>query len=423
MYYKNLWGEYMILDNKHQLREVVFNAVENVQVVDAHTHLYSKDFKELLSWGIDELLTQNEIIAEFFKYSTLTSDYFFKLSKNEQADLVWKTLFIEHSPLSEAQRGIITILSKLGINTLWNDLSYIRDHFNKVQINEYIDKVLEVSKVKAIVMTNNPLNEAERKVLEDFDNRDSRFKSALEVSGILNNYKDNYKKLREMGYKVSNRVDEKSIKEIKRFFEEWAKKMSAVYVLATLPPDFFLPEAYEREKIMKSCIMPVCKELNLPFVMMVGVKKAHNDLNKEIIDSMGRARIEAVEYMCKMYPENKFMVTMLSRENQHELTVAAKRFKNLNLFGGCWSLSNPTLLEETTRIRLETLGLSFIPEYSGARVLEHLISKWDSSRKVISKVLYDKYNDLLDAGWPITEEQIVKDVEYFFNGNFRNFTT
>lgn len=413
----------MILGYKYQIMEAISKAVENVQVVDHHTYLYSSDFKELLSWGIDELLTQSEIVAEFFKYSTITSEHFFKLSKNEQSDLVWKTLFIEHSPLSECQRSIITILTKLGIDILWNDLSYIRDYFNRLQVDDYINKVLEIAKVKFIVMTNNPLNDQERRTWENNSYKDSRFKAALEVSYILNNYKDNYKKLREMGYEVNNRVDEKSIKEIKRFFQEWAKKMSAVYLVATLPPDFFLPEAYEREKIMKSCIMPVCKELNLPFVMMVGVKKANDDANKEIIDSMGRARLEAVEYMCKMYPENKFMVTMLSRENQHELAVATKRFKNLSLFGGSWSLSNPTLMEETIRIRVETLGLSFIPEYSGARVLEQLISKWDNSRKVITKVLCDKYNNLLEAGWPITEEQIEKDVEYFFNGHFNNFTT
>lgn len=413
VYYKNLWGEYMIL-NKDHLMEVVFNEVNNVQVIDSHTHLFSKDFNELISWGIDELLTENDIVTEFFKYSNVNSENFFKLSKEEQADLVWNTLFIEHSPLSESQKSIITILSKLGLNTS-KDLNQIRKYFSSIKIDEHINKVLEAAGVKQVVMSYNPLNEIEGDMKIDFHNIDPRFKASLDVSDILNSYKDNYKKLRKLGYCVSNRLDARTIEEINRFLLDWAEKVSAIYLFATLPPDFFLPEAFDREKIMKNCIMPVCRELQIPFAMMIGTKKICKDSN-ELTESLGRARLEAVEYMCIKYPENKFLVTMLSRENQHELAVAAKRFKNLDLFGCWWFLSDSALMEETIRIRMESLGLSFIPGYSDASVLEQLIAKWDRSRKVISKVLFHKYSDLLEDNWTITEEQIKIDVEYFLNG-------
>ncbi len=103
------------------------------------------------------------------------------------------------------------------------------------------------------------------------------------------------------------------------------------------------------------------------------------------------------------------MVTMLSRENQHELCVAARKFGNLLPFGCWWFLNNPTLIEEITRMRLELLGTTFAPQHSDARVLDQLIYKWDHSRRLIGNVLVDKYADAMEAGFHITEQHIRDD--------------
>ena len=81
----------------------------------------------------------------------------------------------------------------------------------------------------------------------------------------------------------------------------------------------------------------------------------------------------------------------------------------------------PSLIEEITRMRFEMLGSSIIPQHSDARVLDQLIYKWTHSRKIIADVLYDKYKDLTDTGWTLTEEEIRRDVEKLFGGAFRDF--
>jgi hypothetical protein len=48
-------------------------------------------------------------------------------------------------------------------------------------------------------------------------------------------------------------------------------------------------------------------------------------------DSVGAADVGAVERLCAAFPENKFLCTMLARENQHALCVAARKFRNLHL--------------------------------------------------------------------------------------------
>jgi hypothetical protein len=112
---------------------------------------------------------------------------------------------------------------------------------------------------------------------------------------------------------------------------------------------------------------------------------------------------------------------MLSRENQHELCVTARKFNNLLLFGCWWFLNNPSIIEEMTRERLEMLGLSFMPQHSDARVLDQLIYKWTHSRKIIADVLADKYEDLADAGRKISEEDIRRDVADLLGNVFDRF--
>jgi hypothetical protein len=112
---------------------------------------------------------------------------------------------------------------------------------------------------------------------------------------------------------------------------------------------------------------------------------------------------------------------MLARENQHELAVAARKFGNLMVFGCWWFVNNPSLIEEIMRMRLELLGTSFIPQHSDARILDQLIYKWDHSRRVIGKVLIDKYSDLLQAGWKVTKPEIQRDARFFLRDNFVEF--
>jgi hypothetical protein len=112
---------------------------------------------------------------------------------------------------------------------------------------------------------------------------------------------------------------------------------------------------------------------------------------------------------------------MLARENQHELCVAARKFGNLMVFGCWWFLNNPSLIEEIERMRVELLGTSFIPQHSDARVLDQLIYKWDHSRRVIGKVLINKYEDLAATGWNVNQAEIERDVRLLLRDNFLNF--
>jgi len=70
---------------------------------------------------------------------------------------------------------------------------------------------------------------------------------------------------------------------------------------------------------------------------------------------------------------------------------------------------------------LELIGLSVTPQHSDARVLDQLIYKWQHSRHAITEVLIDKYADLADTGWELSDTEIGRDVKNLFGGAFENF--
>src|SRR6266508_1789376 len=105
-----------------QLRREVTDVVKTTPVIDVHTHLLAPQFGEMSLFGIDELLTYHYLIVETFRSNEIKPEHFWRMNTIEQADLVWKTLFVENTPLSEATRGVITVLNALGLDAETADL-------------------------------------------------------------------------------------------------------------------------------------------------------------------------------------------------------------------------------------------------------------------------------------------------------------
>jgi len=189
----------------------------------------------------------------------------------------------------------------------------------------------------------------------------------------------------------------------------------------SLPDDFRFPHNDIRDRVIREVVLPTAREHRLPFAMMIGVRRRVNSALRDAGDGVGRADLRAVERMCDENPDLRFLATFLSRENQHELCVSARKFSNLMPFGCWWFLNNPSIASEITLERLEMLGTSFIPQHSDARVLEQLIYKWKHSRRFIADSLTTTYERLLESGRQVTHNEIERDVKRLFSGNFREW--
>ena len=410
------------MDELTPMRQLVRRIVNETPVLDMHTHIYPPTFGPLLLWGVDELLTYHYLVAEVYRVAPLPYERFWAMSKTEQADHIWKHLFIERSPISEACRGVLTVLQALGLDTArQRDLTAARQYFNSTTAEKYVDTVFAKAKVKAAVMTNDPFDDLERPAWLERRGFDGRFQAVLRIDPLLRGWEKAVPRLREWGYNVRGDLSPTDVDAVKRFLLDWIGRMRPRYMAVSLPPSFVFPEDSPRAKIIEHCIMSVGREAGLPFAMMIGARLGVNPDLRLAGDGTGRADVASVDALCQQFPQNRFFVTMLSRENQHELCVSTRKHPNLMLFGCWWFLNNPTFIRDMTSQRMEMLGLSFVPQHSDARVLDQLIYKWAHSREIIADVLAEKYADLARTGWPVNEAEIRRDVNNLLAENFDKF--
>lgn len=403
------------------LTRKVEEIVAAVPVDDIHTHLYDPAFGELLLWGIDDLLVYHYLVAEGFRYLSLPYEQFWKLTKRQQADLIWEQLFLKHSPISESCRGVLTTLNFLGLDVKKRDLAALRQWFAGQNVQDYTTRCMELAKVRSICMTNSPFDDLERPVWEKDFPRDDRFKTALRIDPLLISWEAAGPRLVEWGYKVKPELGVKTMSEVRRFLEDWSKRMNPEFLMVSLAPDFEYPDESPCAQLIEKAVLPHCREFDLPFAIMPGVRRAVNPDLRLAGDGVGATELTSVQNLLASHPKNKFLCTILARENQHELCVLARKFRNLHIFGCWWFTNIPILIDEITRMRLELLGLSFTAQHSDARVLDQIIYKWDHSRRVISRILGEKYEAIAESGWEPTMAEIDRDVKALFGGSYREF--
>src|SRR5580693_2723299 len=135
---------------EEQIPVAVEDALAATQFVDIHTHLYPPSFGKLGLWGIDELLTYHYLEAEFFRSSDTKPDQYFALSKKQQADAIWRVLFVENTPISESTRGVIAVLKAFGLPTNGENLDEARAFFDKQSLDAHIRRVFEMAGISTV---------------------------------------------------------------------------------------------------------------------------------------------------------------------------------------------------------------------------------------------------------------------------------
>jgi hypothetical protein len=127
-------------------------------------------------------------------------------------------------------------------------------------------------------------------------------------------------------------------------------------MIAWTPHDFQLGISLEdsivngSNEYFSEALMKVCEELNLPIALKIG---AHCNTNGKVLVQL-----------CTRFPKVRFLATFLSERNLHESCVLAKKFPNLHICGCWWYSNSPSIVQEATQARLETLGMAFTVQCS-----------------------------------------------------------
>jgi hypothetical protein len=316
---------------------------------------------------------------------------------------------------------VTAVLEAFGLRADAADLREARQFFAAQEPVAYIPKVFELAGISEVVMTNDPLDPLEAPIWERGAAPDSQFHAVLRLDRILNKWPEHWPALASKGYAVDAHCTGSSTEEVRRFLSDWQARMRPVYMAVSLPDTFQFPDDGVRSRLLAEAVLPACRSFNIPLSLMIGVRYQVNPALRLAGDAVGRADLSALERLAAGYPENRFLVSVLSRENQHELCVYARKFSNLMPFGCWWFLNNPSIVEEITRERLEMLGTSFIPQHSDARVLEQVIYKWRNTRRTLGPILTNTYGLLVEDGRAVTRTEIRRDITRLFRSNFEQF--
>jgi len=355
-------------------------------------------------------------------------------------------LFLERSPISEAQLGVLTCLRKFGLgeHLLQKDLAAIRAWFEKQNSLEHTDRVFELAGLRYVVMTNVPFDQREADTwvrptaqidanTHCFEETDvleqtfcsKRFKTALRCDPIL---KGDWGTI--SACLVAPGLPD-TLDSARTFLRAWAKVYSPEYIFASTPADFVYGSADVPRQpgwptattMIDEVMLQVAKELGLPVALKLGAKRGMNEALNPCGggDGVCISDVGPLEEICRSNPTVKFLATFLSRVNQHEVCVLAQKFRNLHIYGCWWYCNNPSIIEEITRMRLEMMHTAFTAQHSDSRVLDQLVYKWSHSRRIIGDSLCRQYALLDEVGWAITQEDVQRDVWRLLGGSYEEF--
>jgi hypothetical protein len=268
----------------------------------------------------------------------------------------------------------VSTLIALGLAEFVNskDLSSIRKFYDGYRddgvqgAERFSTLVHELSGVRYNIMTNIPFDMNEAQYWRPKQKMYStNYRSALRIDPLLAGDKEFITKiLRSSGY-------EPTIDGACQYLRDWCDIMKPEYMMASTPHNFEVSLAFDKGinmdamKVpgafadalgsvgMKDCsgsdtdlpsvidehsdflsdvLMRVCEERDLPIALKIGAHRGLNHRLKQAGDGVvAFADTSVLSRLCNRFPRVRFLVTFLSRNNQHEACVLASKFSNLHL--------------------------------------------------------------------------------------------
>ena len=147
-------------------------------------------------------LTYHYLVAETLRVVDLEPCSLLEAGQNPAGRPGLKTLFVDRSLSAKPAEVCSPALPNLGLDVESRDLQGYREYFASLTPEQYIDKVLELSNVETVVMTNDPFDPAERSIWEQGGATDPRFRAVLRLDPSPRDYPQGISIPRELGYNV-----------------------------------------------------------------------------------------------------------------------------------------------------------------------------------------------------------------------------
>ena len=137
-----------------------------------------------------------------------------------------------------------------------------------------------------------------------------------------------------------------------------------------------------------------CRDFQLPFDLMIGVKRRVYDHGVYQGQDLFDQRTSLIQYaeLFNAFPEVTFPISVLTSVQNQELASYAWIFPNVVTSGHWWYSNVPVYLERDTRARLQAVPKTKqIGYYSDMYKLEFGLPKYNMYRRILAKVLAEDF--------------------------------
>ena len=154
---------------------------------------------------------------------------------------------------------------------------------------------------------------------------------------------------------------------------------------------------------------------------MLGVRRNVNKSFELGGDGIGDNGLEELELLATKKSNLSLLVSHLSNNYHHQITVLSRKFPNIKLFGFWWFNNQPSLIKKDLAMRFDLLGHDQILQHSDSRVMEQLIFKWKHFKEILEDELIHRYFKLIESNWIIDEIILNEDINKLLFSNPMTF--
>jgi glucosamine-6-phosphate deaminase len=440
--------------NEQEISKTVRDTIYSAKFPDQHGHLpplslghtgplHSVPDKDLgaehsadiIRFGIDELLRYHYNRQGFLGMCRDVSQADLdRMPLSEQGDLIWKRMFVESdsAPIDVARMMIVNILKRQGLDPYTTSLKDAREFYYEKgkDIISYHEEVFQLAGVSGFVGTQDPFNPREYEFYQKGKEWHPLFAAALRLDALVLKWGQNQQWLSEkLGYTCTPNLESpETISAIQKFMRDWImEKLSRVqYVGLSIPPTYTYTDYkagnpkddFSRtvNTILTKAVFPILAETGRKLFLMPEVIRGMNPAWREAGDYFGKGDMVEIAHLAADHPNVDFWLTPLNENSIQECLAMSRVLPNVGTWGVWWYNLQSPIVERTTNIAMDIVPSSKrLPFNSDARVLEHLIGKWDDWRGVYEKALGNHFIELHRRGWPVKQEEIAKHIEADFD--------
>ncbi len=400
-----------------ELESTVREVVAGARVVDASTRLRPPVLGSGRSAGIDDLLDEPALAAEAIRSRGIAPQRFWNLSRERRCEFIWKELFVEGAPISNASRGVLHSLTSLGLSPRRGDLASLRKWFAGKKPEWLLDTIFAQGGIDAVVAAVDPFVEIERRRWVRGVPADGRFLYCLELDGLLWDWPRASQALAQWDYAVSLDFAGETEAEVTRFVREWADRTDAVTFGVCLPPGFRLPHPGPAARLIENVLFPECERRKRPILLRVGEVGSLNPGVGEAAGGRRPADLDAVERLLRAFAGTPVLLHGVARGNEEEITALACAFGELHPTGAAPGPASP-LARSMLIDRLGVLGAGFTPFVSRAACYERLLPTWSAARACVVDALLDRYRPVVESDFGVSVADLRADARALLGRSF-----